>query len=77
MGFFSKIKRLWKKPEQEAAPAAETTDIAGEGLAAASGDVAQAPPAKPLQDLAAPAAETPVPAAAPPPAADPNKRRLP
>jgi fused signal recognition particle receptor len=65
MGFFSKIKRLWKKPEQEAAPAAEITDIAGEGHAAASGGVAEAAPVKTPADLAAPAAETPAPAAAP------------
>jgi len=78
MGFFSKIKRLWKRPDQEAAPVAETREIEDDGIAAASdaADAVQAavvpeaapvtaPPAAP-ENLAAPAATTPLPAAAPP-----------
>ncbi|MEF3695594.1 signal recognition particle-docking protein FtsY [Desulfolutivibrio sp.] len=81
MGFFSKIKRLWKRPDQEAAPVAETGEIGEAGIAAVPGDAADAAPAaapkaapvaapviappKAPTDLAEPAAQTPIPATAP------------
>ncbi|NDY58031.1 signal recognition particle-docking protein FtsY [Desulfovibrio sulfodismutans] len=84
MGFFSKIKRLWKKPDQEAAPVAETREIEDDGIAAASdaADALQAavvtkaasvtaPPEAP-EALAAPLAQTPIPATAPPAATTPR-----
>jgi fused signal recognition particle receptor len=82
MGFFSKIKRLWKKPDQEAASVAETGEIGDAGIAAAPGDAADAAaaqeaaavtaPPKAPEDLAPPAAQTPMPATAPPVATTPR-----
>lgn len=60
MGFFSKIKRLWKGSDQEAAPVAEVAEIA-EGAAAEVADI--------TDDLAAAAASDEKPVAPAPPEA--------
>ncbi|MDQ7833290.1 MAG: signal recognition particle-docking protein FtsY [Desulfovibrionaceae bacterium] len=81
MGFFSKIKRLWKKPDLEAAPVTDEAAVEGVGTAPEScdaADVAQAaaapqaasvttPPPAPTapKEPAPPAAETPPPGLAP------------
>jgi fused signal recognition particle receptor len=70
MGFFSKIKRLWKKPEQEAAPA---VPVEAAPVEAAPAEAVAAPRPEPAQKpvAAAPAAPE-APDEGPPPAAGPE-----